>query len=108
MNAVQEQTVWTGTEQPNHIYLMDGNNAVAYISKGSKVAMYFKKPIQIDQRGRTFVPVVPSPFKDVADANVIEVSGSKGATYFVNTADKTCTCPGYLFRGQCKHIKDLA
>lgn len=25
-------------------------------------------------------------------------------TYYVNTEQKTCTCPGFLYRGYCKHL----
>jgi len=40
-------------------------------------------------------------------ANVIEVKGSKGETYTVDPEAQTCTCPGYTFRGTCKHVKEL-
>lgn len=107
MNAVQETTKWVCDNQANHIYLMDGSNAVAYIKKGSTEPYYFNKPLRIIPSGRTFKPVVPSPFKVTEDADTIEVTGSKGQVYTVNTVEKTCTCPGYIFRGACKHIKDL-
>jgi hypothetical protein len=107
MNSIRETTVWTGTVQPNHTYLMDGNRAVAYIKQGSKKPFYFSKPWQMNLRGRTFKPVVPNPFKVKQSDDVIEVAGSNGAKYFVNTAEKTCTCPGFTFRGACKHTKDL-
>jgi uncharacterized Zn finger protein len=35
------------------------------------------------------------------------VSGSKGNVYSIDTDDKTCTCPGYMHRGTCKHIMEL-
>jgi hypothetical protein len=107
MNALQETTVWEGKAQPNHIYLIDSDRMVAFIRSGETVPFYFKKPIQISVRGRTFKPVVPSPFRMVKANDTIEVTGSKGQTYFVNTIEKTCTCPGYIYRGDCKHIKDL-
>lgn len=107
MNAVQETTVWADKSSSNHIYLMDGNNAVAYIRKGSTESFYFKKPITLDTRGRVFKPVFPSPFKNSPDKDVIEVSGSTGQTYFVNTVSGTCTCPGFIFRGKCKHTAVL-
>jgi uncharacterized Zn finger protein len=25
----------------------------------------------------------------------------------VDTLEGTCTCPGYTFRGACKHVKEL-
>ena len=107
MNAVQETTFCEGEKQFNHIYLMDGSNAVAYIKNGTTEPYYFTKPLRIIPAGRTFKPVVPSPFKMVKDTDTIEVTGSKGQTYFVNTVERRCTCPGYIYRGDCKHIKDL-
>jgi len=39
---------------------------------------------------------------------VIEVQGSKGNTYYITMSDTpNCSCPGYQFRGSCKHIKEL-
>ena len=40
-------------------------------------------------------------------SDVVEVQGSKGAVYYVNTTENTCTCPGYTYRGTCKHVKEL-
>lgn len=38
-----------------------------------------------------------------------EVMGSKGNKYIVTSNSKgwTCTCPGFQFRRQCKHIVEL-
>lgn len=107
-NAVQETTKWVGAVQPNHTYLLDGNRALAYIKQGATEPFYFKTPLTINLTGRTFKPVVPSPFKMVRASNTIEVSGSKGQTYFVNIVEKTCTCPGHLYRGSCRHVKELS
>ena len=37
------------------------------------------------------------------------VAGSKGRVYVVKLSNEgvwTCTCPGYGFRGRCKHIEN--
>lgn len=111
--AFLETTVWAGlgvNAHPNHVYLLDGDNAIAYIKVGTTEPYYFKKPIRIIKRGRTFTKVTPNPFSVVEtekDPSVVEVAGSKGAVYYVNTVEKTCTCPGFTFRGTCKHIQSV-
>ena len=37
------------------------------------------------------------------------IEGSKGNSYTVTIADKgfTCDCPGFTFRGKCKHTLDV-
>jgi len=106
MQAIRETTDW---KFPNHIYLVDGLTLVAYIKKGTTEPFYFKKPyIGFKKNGRTFAPVNPNPFTVVKKAGVIEVSGSKGNVYWVDPEEKTCTCPGYVYRGKCKHLKEYA
>jgi hypothetical protein len=42
----------------------------------------------------------------VSDTKVLQVAGSKCASYTVTIGPKsrTCTCPGFGFRNTCKHI----
>ena len=105
MEAVRETT---GGLFPAHIYLLDGNNLVSYIKSGETEPFYFKNPITIDKRGRKFQSLKVNPFKKIKEkSTIIKVSGSKGNIYSIDTADKTCTCPGYMYRGSCKHITEL-
>lgn len=118
MQALRETT--GGAFHP-HVYLLDGTNLVAYIRVGTDTPYYFKQPIKgFDRRGRKFEAVEPSPFTDWGQllrahiaveptpASIKQVAGSKpGVTYTVNTEENTCTCPGYQFRGTCKHVKLL-
>jgi len=109
MEAVLETTVWEGmTKQPNHIYLLDGDRVKAYIKWGEGPVEWLSGNIKIDRRGRKFQKVDIALF-DVKEqkSSIIEVKGSKGNSYFVNPEAETCTCPGFSFRGSCKHIKEL-
>ena len=112
MKAFKEITVWDdGNTNINHTYLLDGDKMVAYIRYGTTEPFWFKSPIRIDKRGRKFESVSDELFNISMNVftpnNVKEVQGSKGQTYIVNLDENTCTCPGYTFRGSCKHVKEL-
>jgi len=111
--AYRETTVWEGSTTINHTYLLEGDSMIAYMRSQTSVPFYFKKPIRIDKRGRKFERLDVNPFELVPqvviaqESTVKEIEGSKGAKYYVNLEDKTCTCPGYTYRGTCKHVKEL-
>ena len=95
----------TGGQFPPHIYLLDGNRLVAYIKTGTSEPFYFKNGIKgFDKRGRKFQPVTPNPFKIKTSSNLITIKGSNGNEYTIDPDAKTCTCPGFQFRGACKHL----
>lgn len=111
----------TGGLFPAHTYLVDGTTLIAYIKVGETVPFYFKNGIKgFSKSGRKFDLVKHNPFNDWAKllkahievAEVLpfikKVQGSKPNTWYeVNTDEHTCTCPGFTFRGACKHIKEL-
>ena len=104
MEALRETT---GGAFPPHIYLLDGNNLVSYIKAGETEAYTFLNPIKgFDKRGRKFATVTPNPFKVKAQSNLIKVKGSNGNEYTIDPEAKTCTCPGFTFRGACKHMAE--
>jgi hypothetical protein len=104
MEAVRETT---GGLFPAHIYLLDGNNLVSYIKTGETEPFYFKNPIKgFDKRGRKFESVTPNPFKVKTQSNLIKVKGSKGNEYTIDIDAQTCNCPGFTFRGACKHLAE--
>jgi hypothetical protein len=105
MEALRETT---GGQFPAHTYLLDGTTLVAYIKVSETEPFYFKNGIKhFDKRGRQFEKVDVGQFKAKKASNLIEVKGSKGSSYFVDEEAKTCTCPGYTFRGNCKHVVDV-
>lgn len=116
MQAFKEITKWEdGNTAINHTYLLEGDMMIAYIRVGSTVPFYFKNPIRISKSGRKFEVVEPNPFDSIpsivvpqeTSANIVEIEGSKGARYILDKDAKTCTCPGYTYRGTCKHVKEL-
>ncbi len=112
MEAVREITEWTGVDYraPNHDYLLDGDRVVAYRPWGTAEIRVLKGTLKIDRRGRKFEKLAVNPFKGIGEKKepmVLEVKGSKGNSYFVNKEEKSCTCPGFTFRGSCKHTKEL-
>lgn len=105
MEALRETT---GGQFHPHIYLLDGTTLVAYIKAGTKEPYYFKKGIKgFDKRGRKFEIADKKLFKEKKnESTTIAVTGSKGQVYYVDPEAKTCTCPGFQFRGACKHLAE--
>lgn len=107
MKALQETTNWA---TPNHTYLLDGTKLVAYIRQGTDQPIYFNTPIKnFDVRRRTFKELAINPFQTPPTrARVETILGSKpGVSYTLNLDEGSCTCPGFQFRGACKHVKQL-
>ena len=113
MQVLKETTEWPNRSTPNHTYLIDGTNLVAYIRKGATEPYWFKSPIRgFSKSGRKFVELTDNPFGVAPAAEpmpwIKRVAGSKpGVFYTVNTEENTCTCQGYTFRGACKHTKHV-
>jgi len=112
MQAFKEITVWADSNTAiNHTYLLDGDKMVAYIRYGTTEPFWFKTPIKISKSGRKFEQVSDDLFNlsmnVLTPNNIKEVTGSNGTKYIINLDENTCTCPGYTYRGTCKHVKEL-
>jgi hypothetical protein len=94
-------------EIDGHTYLLDGSKLLAYIRQGETIADYFDQPLRFDRRRRNFQRVSTDLFKKPIQDTRITVQGSRGNIYYVDAQAQTCTCPGYTFQGNCKHIKTL-
>ena len=102
MEAVVETT---GGQFHAHTYLLDGNTLVAYVKVNETEPFYFKNPIKgFDKRGRKFQPGNKNVFTKEKAQNGRTVIGSSGQTYTVTA--QSCTCPGYTYRGTCKHMAE--
>jgi hypothetical protein len=99
----------------------DKRSMVAYIKCGEKEPTVFSKPMLFDPRYRTFKVIGEymepnreySQYIGRGDYQTIKeykVAGSKGAEYTVTISEvsgNSCTCPGFTFRGHCKHIEQV-
>lgn len=122
IKILQEVTEWSGIDPaPNHVYLMTGDKAWAYVPWGRGRPVYFKTFQRIDRRGRKFQEVKGNPWKfDLgrvpADSGEVKpqgqtwtVTGSKGSIYTVTLESGRwgCSCPGHGFRGRCRHVDEF-
>jgi hypothetical protein len=101
---------------PNGIYLLDDAKVKMYAfrARGTEAIKVFKNPIRIDVRGRKFV-VNPVQFatglkEPKPEGRVWVVKGSKGDEYKITevNGNLSCTCSGFRFRGDCRHVKSVA
>lgn len=108
MKVLKEVTEdWTCDFMPNHTYLMNGDKIVAYKPWHDDPVQHLRGAYRLDQRRRKFVelPFVAAEWElyEEPKSNIVTVTGSKGNTYEVDLDAGTCTCPGFQFRGTCKH-----
>jgi hypothetical protein len=99
----------------NGIYLLDDSKSKMYAFRSpvTNSIKVFRNPIRMDMRGRKFT-VNPEQFptqvaEPEPEGRVWTVTGSRGDTYQVNEVrgNWSCTCSGFRFRGECKHVKEL-
>ena len=107
-----ETTEWKDTT-PNGVYLLNDSKSKMYAFKpATGTIKVFKNPISIDIRGRKFkindVQFKTKLKEEEPEGRVWTVKGSKGDEYKVSEyrGNLSCTCSGFRFRGDCKHVKD--
>lgn len=100
MKILQEITVWPDTTKNHTYHVNNAGKLVAYIPASSSELTTFTVPKMFDTRARKFktLQVIPAP-----GATVRTVTGSNGALYTIR--DGMCDCPGFRFRGSCKHVQ---
>ena len=99
IDILQEITDWGKYPVANGVYHV--NSAGQLVQHNDKV---FKNPSkQFSKSRRKFTKIGERPEELAAD--VIVIKSSSGKTYTIE--DGKCSCPGYTFRGNCKHVKEL-
>ena len=99
IEILQEITDWGKYNVTNGVYHV--NSAGQLVQHNDKV---FKNPIkQFSKARRKFTKIGERPEELAPDVKVVK--GSNGKTYTID--DGKCSCPGYTFRGNCKHLKEF-
>ncbi len=83
------------------------NNGVYHVNAQGQLVQHnetvFKVPLKgFSKARRKFEKIGEYP--DDLTRGAIEVQGSNGKKYFI--IDEKCSCPGFKFRGSCKHIQN--
>ena len=111
MKVLQEITDWN---TPNHVYFTNDSKdkIYAYIKASSKQVERFKVPMKFKTSGRKFREISNTfgyTVDDQPPGRTWTVAGSRGDSYTVseNAGEWACTCAGFKFRLECKHVKEL-
>ena len=107
IDILREVTDWGDLKVNNGVYPVNGaGQLVAYqINQDAKVQVLKSPSKQFSKARRKFVKI--GERKEELASNIVEVKGSKGNSYFVDIDKAICTCPGFTFRGKCKHVEEL-
>lgn len=105
IDILQEVTDWGDLKVNNGVYHVNGaGQLVAYqINQDAKVQVLKSPSKQFSKARRKFVKI--GEREEVLAANVIQVQGSNGKVYTIE--DGKCSCPGFTFRGKCKHTEGM-
>jgi hypothetical protein len=99
IEILQEVTDWGKYKIANGVYHV--NSAGQLVQHNDTV---FKTPIKQFSKTRRKFKKIGERAEEIAP-NVKVVKGSNGKTYTIE--EGKCSCPGYTFRGNCKHIKEF-
>lgn len=103
MKVRAEVSKWEDSFMQNGVYLTNdnGDKMYGFAKHGSHEFKYFKNPIMINLRYRKFIDLFKFDIEEDEDLGK-KVIGSRGDVYYVR--DGMCTCAGFKYRGECKHV----
>lgn len=115
MKILKEITDW-GLDYNigGHVYFTNDSKdkIYAYVKASGTEVERFKVPMKFKTTGRKFKEV-PNTWgysvDDKPEGRTWTVAGSRGDSYTVseNNGEWLCTCAGFRFRSECKHVKEL-
>ena len=107
IEILQETTDWGKYKVNNGIYHVNSaGKLVAYQPNAESELQVLNVPsTQFSKARRKFVKI--GERAEELGSRIKKIMGSKGNVYLLDTEKMTCTCPGYTFRGTCKHVKEI-
>ena len=106
IEILQETTDWGKYKVNNGVYHVNSSGKlVAFQANIDSPIQELNVPsTQFSKSRRKFIKI--GEREEELESHIIKVTGSKGNVYLVDTEKKTCTCPGFTYRGHCKHVKE--
>jgi len=115
MKILTEITQWNlPYELAGHTYFVSDSKdkAYAYVKSGGTQIEPFKKPYSFGTGGRKFREVantwgfVPPEPAQATGGTTRQVPGTGGQQYTIteHLGRRTCTCAGFRFRADCRHL----
>jgi len=104
IEVLQETTDWGKYKVNNGIYhVSSSGKLVAYqVNQDSEVQVLKVPSTQFSKARRKFKKI--GEYAEKLSKDAIQVKGSNGNVYTIE--DGKCSCPGFTFRGNCKHVKE--
>ena len=104
IEILKEVTDWGDHTITNGFYHINGQTQlVAYQPPGGDLKVFNKPMKNFSKSRRKFVKV--GDYQEKGALGGMAVKGSNGSTYYITNGK--CSCKGFTFRGDCKHIKQL-
>jgi predicted nucleic acid-binding Zn finger protein len=100
IEILQEVTDWGEAPVANGIYHV--NSAGHLVQHNDKI---FKAPIKGFSKSRRKFEKIGEYEEQLPDFGIV-VKGSTGKSYII--IEGKCSCPGFKFRGDCKHVRSVA
>ena len=101
IEILQEVTDWSGAGH-------NVNNGIYHVNSAGHLVQHndtvFKNPLKgFSKTRRKFIKI--GERTETYHPKVVEVKGSNGKVYSI--LDGKCSCPGFIYRGNCKHVRNL-
>ena len=105
IQILKEITEWGDQKVSNGYYHVNSSGYLVGYMPPSGPYKEFKKPIKQFSKSRRKFVLIGEREEQLPEGAII-VQGSNGNTY--NIINNKCSCPGFEFRGNCKHLTMVA